>query len=93
MELRNPLEIFPRLRKTVCLSIRQRMVLHRLLHRDVRKCSGNALASFQRHGYSLGAAGGFQLTAKGRAVAEMSERAPANGPLDIDFDPTAVAVS
>ena len=53
------------------LSARYRAVLRRLLHRDIRKCSAAALATFARCGWVYG--NEYQLTALGRKVAELSE--------------------
>ena len=60
--------------KTITLSIRQRALLHRLLHRDLRKCSAVALESFKRYGWTSGLGGAYQLTEKGRKIAELSEQ-------------------
>jgi hypothetical protein len=60
--------------KSIVLSIRQRALLHRLLHRDLRKCSAVALESFKRHGWTSGLGGAYQLTEKGRQIAELSEQ-------------------
>jgi len=72
--LSSPIEITQKL-KAVTLSIRQRLILHRLLHRDLRKCSATALESFKRHGWTFGLGGAYQLTEKGRLIAELSEKA------------------
>jgi hypothetical protein len=71
--------------KVVTLSSRQRVLLHRLLHRDLRKCSGGALEAFRRFGWALGASGGFQLTEQGRRIAEFSELSPAGGDLVLNL--------
>lgn len=60
--------------KAISLSIRQRALLHRLLHRDLRKCSAVALESFKRYGWTSGLGGAYQLTEKGRKIAELSEQ-------------------
>ena len=62
-------------RRIINLSVRQRLILHRLLHRDLRKCSATALESFKRYGWTFGLGGAYQLTEKGRRIAEMSEQA------------------
>ena len=70
--------------KTLTLSIRQRTVLHHLLHRDLRKCSQSVLEAFRRSGWCSGSAGGHELTAQGRRVAELSEQAPPEQKLELD---------
>ena len=75
----------PRKAKVVTLSCRQRVLLHRLLHRELRKCSGGALETFRRFGWAHGASGGFQLTDLGRRVAEFSERTPPDRELVLDL--------
>ena len=69
--------------KPTNVSVLQRKLLHRLLHRDLRKCSSSALASAQRLGWIFGLAGGFELTAIGREVAERSEQADPRGELRV----------
>lgn len=63
-------------KKPLVLSINQRVMLHRLLHRDLRKCTGPQLDACQRSGWSSGAGGGHELTAEGRRIAELSEQSP-----------------
>ncbi|GEM_PF-2077439 len=65
------------------LSIKQRMLLHGLLHRDLGKCSIAGLTACQRSGWSLGSGGGHQLTTAGRRLAELSEDAPADRELEL----------
>ena len=72
-------------RKVVCLSQRQRLVLHRLLHREMRQCSVAVLSSFQRCGWISGEGSGYELTAKGRHLAERSEDAAPNCEMDIEL--------
>ena len=71
-------------RKVITLSVKQRMLLHQLLHRDLRKCSTSALAACQRWGWTAGSGGGHELTAEGRRVAELSEQTPAERTLVLD---------
>jgi hypothetical protein len=66
------------------LTVRQRNLLHNLLHRDLRKCSTSALDACQRSGWSHGAGGGYELTAEGRLIAESSESAPADQELKVE---------
>jgi hypothetical protein len=68
----------------ITLSIRQRGLLHRLLHRDLRKCSAVALESFKRYGWTYGLGGAYQLTEKGRRLAELSEKSPLDRTLEIE---------
>jgi hypothetical protein len=75
----------PRKPKVVTLSSRQRILLHRLLHRELRKCSAGALEAFRRFGWVLGSNGGFQLTEQGRRVAEFSELTPSDRDLILDL--------
>ncbi len=72
-------------RKEVTLSIRQRAILHRLLHRDLRKCSATALESFKRYGWTFGLGGAYQLTDKGRLIAELSEQAEPGRELNLSL--------
>ncbi len=72
-------------RKVVCLSQRQRLVLHRLLHREMRKCSVAVLSSIQRCGWITGEGSGYELTARGRHLAEVSENASPNGDLEVEL--------
>jgi hypothetical protein len=65
------------------LSIKQRMLLHGLLHRDLGKCSIAGLTACQRSGWSMGSGGGHQLTTAGRRLAELSEDAPADRQLEL----------
>jgi len=74
------------------VSVLQRKLLHRLLHRDLRKCSSSALASAQRLGWIFGLAGGFELTANGRQVAEHSERADQRGALQVKISETGMEI-
>lgn len=60
-------------RRPLRVSSSQRVMLHRLLHRDLRKCTGPRLDAFQRFGWTSGACGGHELTAEGRRIAELSE--------------------
>jgi hypothetical protein len=63
----------------------QRKLLHRLLHRDLRECTGSALSAAQRMGWIFGISGGYELTANGRQVAEHSEKADPRGGLQVSF--------
>jgi len=60
--------------RTISLTARQRRVLHHLLHRNLRKCSGAALESLARLGWVTGPCAGYQLTDVGWTLAELSER-------------------
>lgn len=71
--------------KVLTLSVKQRVLLHRLLHRDLRKCSTSALDACQRCGWTVGAGGGYELTTQGRRVAELSEQAPAERELKLEL--------
>ena len=71
--------------KVLVLSVKQRAMLHRLLHRDLRKCSGSALETCQRSGWTSGPGGGHELTAQGRRVAELSELSPADEELAVNL--------
>ena len=64
------------------LSARYRSMLRNLLHRDIRKCSAAALATFARSGWVYGSE--FQLTALGRKIAELSETMPPDRDVEID---------
>jgi hypothetical protein len=64
------------------LSARYRMVLRSLLHRDIRKCSAAALATFARSGWVYGTE--YQLTALGRRIAELSEAMPPDRDVELD---------
>ncbi len=63
---------------------RERALLHRLLHRDLSKCSPASLTAAARRGWVHGLSGGFELTAEGRALAERSERADQRGEMNLD---------
>jgi len=69
--------------KAKSVSVRQRQLLHRLLHRDLRKCTSSALTAAQRLGWIFGLAGGYELTDQGRRVAERSEQADPRGELEL----------
>lgn len=71
--------------RVLTLSVKQRGLLHRLLHRDLHKCSTSALVACQRLGWTLGAGSGYELTTHGRRVAELSEQAPAEQKLELDL--------
>ena len=71
--------------KTLRLSVKQRVLLHRLLHRDLRKCSTSALAACEHRGWTLGPGGGHGLTTQGRRIAELSEMTPAERTLELDL--------
>ncbi len=75
----------PPKRKLLSVSSRQRALLHRLLHRDLAKCSTVALNSFEHRGWISGSAGGYQLTEQGRRVAELSELVPSDRELELDL--------
>ena len=74
----------PRKTKTITLSPRQRILLHALLHRDVRKCSAAAMDTFRKFGWTSGAGIAFELTEKGRRIAEMSELSSPDRSLEIE---------
>ena len=69
--------------KAKSVSVLQRKLLHRLLHRDLRECTGSALSAAQRMGWIFGLSGGYELTASGRQVAEQSEQADPRGALEV----------
>jgi hypothetical protein len=69
--------------KAQSISVLQRKLLHRLLHRDLRQCTSSALTSAQRMGWIFGLGGGYELTERGRQVAEYSEQADPRGPLEM----------
>lgn len=71
--------------RVLILSVKQRGLLHRLLHRDLHKCSMSALVACQRLGWTLGAGSGYELTSHGRRIAELSEQAPAEKKLELDL--------
>ncbi len=71
--------------KPINISVLHRRLLHRLLHRDLGACTSSALAAAQRAGWIFGLAGGYELTASGRRVAEHSEQANAPGPLELEL--------
>jgi hypothetical protein len=75
----------PRKTRTITLSPRQRQLLHALLHRDVRKCSAAAMDTFRKFGWTCGAGVAFELTEKGRQIAEISELSPQDRSLDIEI--------
>jgi hypothetical protein len=61
------------------------VLLHRLLYRDLRKCSTSALDACQRSGWIVGIGGGYELTTEGRRIAELSEQTPAERELKLDL--------
>src|SRR5687767_8067232 len=65
------------------ISVRQRKLLHRLLHRDLRQCTSSALTAAQRMGWIYGLSGGYELTSWGRKAAEYSEQADPRGELEL----------
>lgn len=69
--------------KLETISVLHRKLLHRLLHRELGHCSSSALLSAQRRGWVFGLAGGYELTERGRRVAELSERADPRGSLEV----------
>lgn len=69
--------------KAKSISVLQRKLLHRLLHRDLRQCSSSALAAAERMGWIHGLGGGYELTERGRRVAEHSEQADPRGELEL----------
>jgi hypothetical protein len=71
--------------KRISVSTRQRSLLHRLLHRELRKCSTSSLDSLQRLGWISGMSSGYELTEKGRAIAEFSEQTTTEGKLEISL--------
>ena len=62
--------------RMIKLTSRQRKMLHNLLHGNLRKCSSAALESSVRQGWTSGMWSGYQLTEKGRRLAELSEQGP-----------------
>lgn len=81
-DLPSPATLVPKGR-VITLTFRQRLMLHRLLFGELRKCSTAALATLKNAGWVLGENGGYQLTAKGRAIAELSENAPPDSELEV----------
>jgi hypothetical protein len=71
--------------KSLTISARQRTLLHQLLHRKLRKCTTASLDTFQRLGWISGLSGGYELTEKGRALAEFSEQTITDGKLEISL--------
>ncbi len=81
----------PAPRKALLLSSRDRLLLHQLLHRDLRKCSTNALESCRRRGWISGFE--LQLTEHGRRIAEFSEAAPPDQELEFALGLTGPVLS
>ena len=75
--------------KSVNISVRQRRLLHQLLHRDMRQCSPSALVAAERRGWVWGLGGGYELTSIGRQLAERSESADPRAKLDLAANVTA----
>ena len=69
--------------KPAHISVRNRKLLHRLLHRDLRQCTPSALAAAERMGWILGLSGGYELTTWGRQAAEHSEQADPRSTLEL----------
>jgi hypothetical protein len=65
--------------RTTVLSPRRRMILHRLLNGEQRRCSVAALEALRRCGWIHGPEAAYQFTDTGRQIAEYSESA---GPLE-----------
>jgi hypothetical protein len=76
--------LLPAKAKTITLSTRQRTLLHRLLHRQLRRCTTPSLDAFARLGWVLGSSGGYELTERGRAIAEISEQTIIEGKLEVN---------
>lgn len=74
----------PRKSRSITLSPRQRQLLHTLLHRNAQKCSAATMDAFRKFGWACGAGVTFELTEKGRQIAEISERSPLDQSLDIE---------
>ncbi len=72
-------------KKVISLSVRHRTILHRLLHRELGKCSVAVLSTFQRCGWICGEGGGYELTAVGRQLAEYSENAVPDRELELQM--------
>ena len=85
MNLPQDFDRLPLKPKTIRVSPRQRNLLHRLLHRQLRKCTTASLDAFERLGWILGLSGGYELTEKGRALAEFSEQTTTEGALEIGW--------
>ena len=71
--------------KSVRITPRQRTLLHRLLYRELRKCSTPSLDALTRLGWISGLSGGYELTQKGRMLAEFSEQTSTEGNLDVSL--------
>jgi hypothetical protein len=65
-------------------SPRARQTLHRLLHRDLRRCTATALQRMVTAGCAGGSGGGYELTTLGRRCAELSEPFPADVWIEVD---------
>src|SRR5947208_791279 len=78
--------------RSAVLSVRRRMILHRLLNGEQRRCSVAALEALRRCGWIHGPELAYQFTDTGRQIAEFSEEA---GPLDrnLPIDPLLLATS
>ncbi|HSV12667.1 MAG TPA: hypothetical protein VLI90_00295 [Tepidisphaeraceae bacterium] len=76
--------------RTNVLTARRRMILHRLLNGEQRRCSVAALEALRRCGWIHGPELAYQFTDTGRQIAEFSEEA---GPLDrnLPIDPLLLA--
>ena len=70
-------------RSSTTLSPRIRTLLHQALHGTHGKCRTTALTDLINRGWLHGPAGGYQLTAEGRRIAEYCETHPQDVPIDL----------
>ena len=69
--------------KFITVLPRHRLLLHHLLHGEGRRCSIASMQMFQRFGWIYNPDGNYELTQKGRYLAEISEKAPPNRTLEL----------
>lgn len=76
----------PEIPKQKVLSVlpRHRKLLHHLLHGDARRCSTASMEMFRRFGWVFAPDGSYQLTQKGRSLAELSEEMPPGRTLELN---------
>ncbi len=63
----------PTARASRPLDDRARLLLHRLLHRELGRCTTSNLANAHRRGWTFGPGSGHALTDAGRRLAESCE--------------------
>ena len=69
--------------KVITILPRHRKLLHHLLHGETGKCSNASMEMFQRFGWVYNPDGCYQLTQKGRYLAEISETTPPGRKLEL----------